>query len=456
MRQIGNHAVVLGAGMAGLLAARVLTEFYEQVTLVERDQLAGDARRGVPQGRHAHALMPRGTQILDELCPGLIGQLVEDGAVLAEPLADFRFRVGGHPLRQVPIGAFAVQASRPFLESHLRDRVRGLPGVGVVAGCDVVGLLAGEAGGRITGVRIMRRAPGSAQEAIAADLVVDAMGRGGRTPAWLESLGYARPVEERPRIDLGYASRRLRFPASTGIEKAVGTGPVPGLPRGLMLLAVEDGHRLLTLAGIGAAHRPPADPAGFLDFAATVAPPDVMDAIRAAEPAGEIATYRFPCYLRRRYERVRRLPAGLLVMGDALCSFNPIYAQGMTVAALQALTLRHCLARGEHRLARRFFRASARIVADPWRTAVNADLALPEVDGARPVSVRLLNGYVDRVLAAAERDDVTARQFMRVTGLLDAPTTLFRPGIVRRVLGPSTSTKEARDELDHRRAATVR
>lgn len=447
MRQIGEHAVVLGAGVAGLFAARVLTESYERVTLVERDPLPAGAtnRRGVPQGRHAHVMMPRGTQVLDELFPNVVWEMVADGAVVAEPLADFRFVVGGHPLRQAPIGATAVQASRPFLEAHLRERVRALRRVDIVDDCDVVGLLTDDAAARVTGVRIIRREAGSAEESLVADLVVDALGRGGRTPAWLESVGYGRPTEEAPRVDVGYASVHVRLPgAAAGIEKTVGVGPVAGRPRGMILVEVEDGTRILTATGFGAEHRPPADMGALLDFVAGFAADDVLTALRDAEQLGDVATYRFPSYLRRRYDRMRRFPDGLLVIGDAVCSFSPIYAQGMTVAAQEALALRDCLAHDDRRLARRYFRAVARIVADPWRAAVSADLALPEVVGDRPIPVRILNRYVDRVLAAAEHDDVVARRFMRVMGLLDAPSSLFAPGVVRRVIRPRPVSGDVR------------
>jgi 2-polyprenyl-6-methoxyphenol hydroxylase-like FAD-dependent oxidoreductase len=435
MREIGGHAVVLGAGMAGLLTAAVLVPAYERVTVVERDPVPepGHGRRGVPQGRHTHAMLPRGAQVLDELLPGLTGQLVAAGAVLADPLADFRMTIGGHPLRQAPVGAPVVQASRPFLEGHVRDRVLA-EGVELVTGRDVVGLLADAGGTRVTGVRIIGRAVGSAEELLAADLVVDATGRAGRTPAWLEALGHPGPPKEEFPVDVAYASRFLRLPAGADVAKGVGTAPVPGHPRGMMLLAVEGGRRLLTLAGITPAHRPPVNPDGFLAFAGSVAPPDVFAAIRDAEPLGHISGYRYPSYLRRRYTRLRRFPAGLLVVGDALCSFSPVYAQGMSVAALQALALRRCLERGPDGLARRFFRAAERIVAGAWHTGVSADLALPEVPGRRPQATRLVNAYIGRVLAAAEDDADVARRFMRVTGMLDSPVALLHPAVLRPAL----------------------
>jgi 2-polyprenyl-6-methoxyphenol hydroxylase-like FAD-dependent oxidoreductase len=451
--QRNGHAVVLGAGIAGLLAARVLTDTHDHVTIIERDRFpdADNPRRGVPQGGHTHGLMPRGAEAVDELLPGVLDEMTRAGAVPVEPLVDLRAIIGGRRLLHTPVGAAAVQASRPFLERHVRERVRELSGVELLDGCDVVGLLADERGTRVTGVRVLHRAPGSAAESLPAELVVDATGRGSRTPVWLEGLGYDRPTEDRPKVDLGYASRYLRLAPGVDVEASVMVGPVPGHARGMVFNAVEGGLRLLTLAGIGRANHPPADDEGFLAFAALVAPPDVAAAIRAAEPTSGIATYRYPAYQRRHYRRLRRFPQGLLVAGDALCSFNPIYAQGMTVAAVEAVELHRCLADGRAGLARRYFAAVDGIVHTAWQIGLGSDLALPEIAGKRTLDIRLMNAYMARLLALAERDPVVARQLGRVIGLLDAPTALARPAILRRILparharargttGPATAT----------------
>ena len=446
MPTIGEHAVVIGAGIAGLTAAQALAAAYERVTLVERDTLQDDPgpRRAVPQGRHAHALLPRGQQCLEELFPGLTQELVAAGAPTYAAMDELRVAIGGHPFARRSLGLRSIAASRPFIERQLRRRVRALPHVDVLEGREVLGLTADAEGERVTGVRFLSRADGSAEETLAADLVVATTGRSARVPAWLESLGYEAPAEQRLQVGVTYASRYLRLPADAlDGDKLVLVGARPGLPRTLFLFAQEGERWILSLGGYGEAHRPPADDEGFAAFAETVASPDVLEVIRSAEPLGEVATHAFPASVRRRYERVRRFPAGLLVMGDAMCSFNPIYGQGMTVAAAQAVALRRCLEGGERDLARRFFIAAAAPVGDAWTLSTGADLALPEVEGKRPFPVRLVNRYVRRLHAVAEHDPETAAAFMAVVGMRERPASLFRPRVAARVLrGPRPGRAE--------------
>jgi 2-polyprenyl-6-methoxyphenol hydroxylase-like FAD-dependent oxidoreductase len=422
--------------MAGLLTARVLTDAYDRVTVVERDILPHDVahRRGVPQGRHVHALHARGRELLDELFPGFTEQVVQAGAAIGGTLGDVRIHVSGQRLRQVHIGLRALGASRPLLESHVRQRVRALPSVRFVEACDVVGLVTDGDQRWVTGVRVAHRDDGGTEQTMSADLVVDATGRGSRTPVWLEQFGYPRPTADRVEIGLGYSSRRYRLrPGALGDDLAILTAPTPGNPRAGGVAPLESGLHIVTLGGILGDH-PPLDPAGFDAFAASVCFPDVAEAIVGATPVDEAVPFRFPASVRYRYERLRRFPAGLLVIGDAVCSFNPIYGQGMTVAAMEAATLRDMLRNGSPPAPHKYFRRIAKMIDTPWEIVVGADLAFPDVPGRRTTKTRMVNAYLPRLHAAASTDSSLARAFIRVVGMVDKPQGLLRPDRALRVL----------------------
>jgi 2-polyprenyl-6-methoxyphenol hydroxylase-like FAD-dependent oxidoreductase len=436
MARIGNHAVVLGASMAGLLAARALSESFDAVTVVERDPLPdiGIPRRGVPQGRHLHGLLARGAQVLEELFPGILDELIVDGAhyVDGQDLSKTHYEVGGHLLvRTGSAPSFsAYLATRPFLEDHVRTRLRALPNVTLLDEHDIVDLTSSPDRHRVTGTRVVDRRTRE-ELTLRTDLVIDATGRGARTPAWLDALGYQRPDEDHVMVELTYVSQLLSMKPDALHELGFIVGAVPGRPRGLGILHSENDTWMFTVFGL-AGHGPHPDLRSMCEFVEDCAPPRLLAAIAAAEPIGEPTRHRQPSSRWRRYDKMQRFPQGLLVIGDAICSFNPIYGQGMTVAALEALVLRECLAGGTADLARRFFRAAAVPIRQAWELSANPDLCLPEIDGTPPLFTRLLSAYMDRVLTAAEYDAAAVNQFLRVTTMLDPAVRLLRPGIVWR------------------------
>jgi len=430
---------VLGASVSGLLAARVLADVYDRVTLIERDRVSQThsvARRGVPQGRHAHGLLSRGAGIFEDLFPGILDEFVAAGAPTVSSPAELRNNLGGHLLCMT--GDYTelsdtYQPSRPQLETAVRTRVVEIPNVTLIDGCQVIGPKATDDNARILGVEVLN-SEDSARTVVLADLVVDATGRSGRAVTWLKDLGYEPPPEDSLRVDLLYVSQYLRpVPGSMGREKVVIIGHTPTRPTGAEYLQQEDGRWILTLIGYGG-HHPPTDQAGFLAFAEPIVPPHVFASIRDAEPLSDIVAHRFPASVRRRYEKLSRFPEGLLVIGDAICSFNPIYAQGMTVSAIQAQTLRKTLEAGTEELGQRFFRAVSKPLGVTWQMATGSDLSIPQVEGPRPLPVRMANAYISMVLSAAEHDSVLAERFLKVQYLLASPTTLLEPATVLRVL----------------------
>ncbi|MDT3443229.1 MULTISPECIES: NAD(P)/FAD-dependent oxidoreductase [unclassified Pseudofrankia] len=436
-----DHAVVLGAGIAGILAARVLTDTFRAVTVIDRDDLVDMVpRRGVPQGRHLHGLMDSGRQIMEELFPGVTEELIERGATLGDVLVNTRWYLAGLRAQSTSAGLNTILASRPFLETILRARLAALPTVQLCPRTAAVGLV--EAPGhprRIVGVRVTRGGTDDGQQApesgdvINADLVVDATGRGSRAPDWLAALGEPRPAEERVDIDACYTTRIYRRkPEHLDGDVAVNMTVTPGL-RGAAAVAIEDDRWLVTLGGTLGDH-PPHDEAGFLAYARTLPSQDIHDLLMIAEPLTDPVPYRIRGSRRRYYERTPTPPEGFIAIGDALCGLNPVYAQGMTTAAQEARVLQRCLASSRPGLPGRFYREAGRVVDTAWQTSTGADLAHPAVEGRRTTRGRLMNAYVKRMLIASHVDPVVARTFMRQMHMVDPRSALLRPGMVFRIL----------------------
>ncbi|MEE4545239.1 FAD-dependent monooxygenase [Streptomyces sp. V4-01] len=433
MTQSRDRAIVLGGSIAGTLAARVLADSYREVLVVDRDRLLGvrEPRRGAPHNVHAHGLLARGHQVMEELFPGITQELSDTG-VPTYDIGEIHWYFHNRRVQLADTGLLSVAARRPVLEAHLRARVAALPNVTFLEQHDILQPQATEDGSRITGVQVRRQADGADSEplTLTADLVVDATGRGSRTSAWLEQLGYQRPDEERIRIGLAYATRHYRMPRKA---PAINVIPFTEHHRGAFFAPVGPDTYILTLNGMLGDH-PPTDPEGFEAFLHSLTVPDIAEALRGAEPVDEPVRFSFPASVRRRFERLTAFPDGLLVMGDAVCSFNPVYGQGMSVASLEALTLRAHLARPGRPSSTAFLKDIAAVVDVPWEMAAGSDLAYPEVEGERPPKVRFLNAYMARLQRAASRDSKVTAALMRVAGLLDPPQALLLPKTLIRVL----------------------
>ncbi|WP_335936519.1 FAD-dependent oxidoreductase [Streptomyces sp. PTD5-9] len=440
----GDRVVVLGGSMAGLLAARVLADTYRDVVIVERDDMSpsAEARRGVPQGRHVHGLLARGQQILDELFPGFTEEAVAAGIPTGD-LGELRWYFNGRRLRPSTTGLVCVSATRPLLESRVRARVAAIENVTFRDLHDIVGLVTDDARTTVTGVRVQSRRSDAPERVLEADLVVDATGRASRTPLWLEQLGYARPEEERIKIDLSYTTRRFRLRDPSVLRGDLSINPVssPSHPRGAFLSRIEDGLVVVSLTGV-LGDSAPADLEGFLAWTRTLPVSDIHDALRDAEPVGDGDVFRYPASVRRRYEQLDRFPGRFLVVGDAACSFNPVYGQGMTVSALEALVLRTHLARGPVPDPAGFQRDIAKVIDVPWDFSAGGDLGFPEVEGRRTAKVRMGGAYMARLQAAAVHDGEVTGTFMRVAGLVEPPQALMSPRMMFRVLRGSRQSQQ--------------
>jgi 2-polyprenyl-6-methoxyphenol hydroxylase-like FAD-dependent oxidoreductase len=336
-------------------------------------------------------------------------------------------------LSNAPSALLGLLVSRPMLEDGVRRRVRQLPNVRLREECNALEPVFDSAAGRVTGVRCEAAGGSAGAETLSADLVIDAGGRGSHTSAWLEAHGYGKPREESVQVGIGYMTRlyRRRPEHLAGKNAAILAACPPDWRMGV-ILAQEEDRWIVTLGGYLGDHAP-ADDSGFIEFARSLQKPEIFDVIKDAEPLSSPTPYQFTANLRRHYEELSRFPEGFLVFGDALCSFNPIYGQGMTVACSEALALRECLAAGPQGLARRFFKAARRLIDIPWQIAVGSDLHNPAVQGKRTAQVRFINWYLAKLYRAAQRDAVLATRFLEVANLTKQPPALLEPRIALRV-----------------------
>lgn len=430
-----NHAVVIGAGMAGLAAAQAISRHFRKVTVIERDVLPVEAapRSGTPQCQHAHILLAGGLKALQTLFPGFEKDLAEAGAVKVGMGKDLRFeRPGFDPFPARDLGIDVFSMSRPLLEAVTRGRVRQSPNIDIRMRSRVTSLVASRDAKRIEAVRYEGESGGAVT--LEADLVVEASGRCGLTLQLLEALSLQKPEETEIGIDQAYASTIVE----RRDHKADWLGNVvlpsaPATSRGAFLFPIEKQRWVLSVGG-NHDDAPPGDRAGFMDFVRSLRTSTIYDAVRDARPLTDIVRFKLPCSTRRHFERLESFPAGLLVTGDALCRFNPVFGQGMSVAAQEAVILERLLAEGVpmERLAREFFAAIQDTIATPWGVAVN-DFVYPATRGVRPADLAQRLQYGAALTRLAAQDPEVHRLSVEVTQLLKPQAALREPALAARV-----------------------
>jgi 2-polyprenyl-6-methoxyphenol hydroxylase-like FAD-dependent oxidoreductase len=432
----GEHAMVVGASMAGLCATRVLADCFEEVTILDRDPLPDEpvARRGVPQACQPHILWEAGRATLEDLFPGYSEELLANGAVSID---------GQHEFRNFSQGAFLANgtdpfqlysATRPLYEQVVRRHVFALDNVHVREECHLIDYLVDDAMTTVEGVVVRDQDAG--QKELPAELVVDATGRTSRTPTWLENHGYTPPILDELYIDVAYSTIFIERPIED--HRTVGVLAEAPRTRGGLAAPVEGDRWLINLHGVHGDH-PPTDIDGFVEFAESL-PTAELERLLDDHPRTDdgIYHYPFPANRRYRYEDLNRFPEGLLAIGDSIASFNPIYGQGMSVAALEALVLHHTFARdGQKKVASRFFAGAAEVVDNAWMMATGADFGFEQTEGIRPRGTAIFNWYLSRLFRTAHTDGALTDAFNRVLSMQQPPTSLMRPGIAWRVLKPT-------------------
>jgi 2-polyprenyl-6-methoxyphenol hydroxylase-like FAD-dependent oxidoreductase len=444
-------AIVIGSGIAGLVTTQVLTKHFDQVIVIERDAYGElclrytekpTSRQGVPQSHQVHVLLTQGQIILEGIFPGLKAELADKGSPLIDWTADCPLLLPGGWSPRLASGITTRACSRNMLESLLHQRVANNGAVKFLEKTQVTGLLSNSSHTTITGVQI-KDANGKKAE-LHAQLVVDASGRSSKTPQWLQTLGYEKPKETVINSFLGYATRLYQSLSSYTINcKALYLMPqAPHHTRGGSLYQVEGDRWMVCLVGVGRDY-PPTDEAGFLEFAQSLVSPVVYEAIKNGQPISPVYGYQRTENRWCHYEKLAKFPENFVVLGDAVCAFNPVYGQGMTIAAMGALMLDKCLQKQNqwrsHKdltgLARRFQKHLAKVNEVPWMMATSDDFRWPTTEGGKPnLITRLMHGYLNQVMQTASNNPQVYQVFLEVIHLLKSPTAFFHPSIMMQVL----------------------
>ena len=449
MTKIGKHAVIIGSSLAGLLSARVLSEIFEQVTILERDSQPRDPgpRKGVPQGAHIHGLLAKGLNILESYFPGLTGELERNGGVLTDSCADSGWDHFGGWRARFPTDIRVMFFSRPFFETHVYKRINALPNIKTLHDVKVTELIFSDDRSEIKGVRYTNEKSDEKTDLLV-DYVIDASGRNSLTPRWLEEAGYTKPRTQEVKVAIGYATRVFSRSKFTDRGKVVFVTPkLPVVRRMGSLFPIENNQWMCTLAGWLGDH-PPRSEEGFLQFAKELAVPDIYNVMTEEKALTDIAVFKYPASTRRYFEELTTFPENFAVLGDVICSFNPVYGQGMTIAALESQLLGEVFSaaiaknqslKGANKI---YLKQLKKIVDVPWGLSVAEDLRLPEVEGKRPPLHGLMSAYTEMVHYLARTDPVVTEAFYNVMHMLKPPTILFQPGIVARVIKAAVGKRE--------------
>jgi 2-polyprenyl-6-methoxyphenol hydroxylase-like FAD-dependent oxidoreductase len=436
---IGQRAVVIGAGIAGLAAARALADSFAQVLILERDKLIPDAapRIGVPQGKQPHALLVGGLRALTDQFPNFLDRFLKSGAV-AYDYSKARWEIGGFdPLPQRDLGIPIYSASRPLIEFVVREELKQIHNVTLQEQSRVEGLTLSESGA-INGAR--HSAPGGVVHTASADLIVDASGRGVPTLKLLDAIGCAHPDTSSIGINIDYSTAIFAKPKDAPSDWLL-LATLPNAPKerhGGLIMPIEGNRWMVTMSARHPQSPPPATDAEFLAHAQALRTKTLFNAIQNAERITAIARHRFTGSVRVHWERLSSLPRGLLLLGDAACHFNPLFGQGMTAAAQQAVVLKGLLATAADEsdplgwLQSIYFKKLAEVLEAPWSVAVS-DLIYPETTGVRPATFERSMQFSAGLMRLAVQDPEIHKLMMEVQQLLKPSSVYNDPELHQRI-----------------------
>jgi 2-polyprenyl-6-methoxyphenol hydroxylase-like FAD-dependent oxidoreductase len=433
-----NHAIVVGGSFAGLITAKVLSRYFERVTIIEKDTVHRypESRKGQSHTKHLHGLLPCALNILDNYFPGFYEEIYNNGGVVNDFGTSMNWYTHGGFKKNLFLDIRGVSLSRPLLEHLVRERVLSLSNVTLIDNTTAKALLSSDDKQRVTGVMI-EDTHGREFTRLDADLVVDCMGRGSQTSKWLKGMGYAEVPKTEVKINVTYTTRLYkRDPDDVRGRLWIACTPeAPKERRNGAVFPIE-GNRWIVSVGGWHGEKAATDEQAFLEFLKTLPNPNIYDIASTCEPLSDIIQYKYPVSIRRNYEKMNRFPLGVLVLGDAASSFNPMYGQGISFACLQAVELDKIIDQNidEHKLAKTYFKRTLKIKNKIWQMSTGEDFRFSETIGTRPFGIRLINKYVSWVHKATISDEVVCEAFLKVMGLIDPPIKLLRPQIVWRIL----------------------
>ncbi|HEX2909544.1 MAG TPA: FAD-dependent monooxygenase [Chloroflexia bacterium] len=436
------HAVVIGSSIAGMLTARILMQYFERVTIIERDQLPATPqfRAGTPQARHPHILLKQGELIIEKFFPGITAELYENGAVPINFGSDTKWIIGNQQRPTYESKLVSVAGSRIFLEGTIRNRLRAYPDVTFVDDHEVTGLLTDDENRQVRGVQIRQRGEGANTREVLANLVVDASGRQSKAPEWLAALGYQAPAELSVNSFAGYSTRVYERPTGQNWKFLYVQPSAPANSRGLVMIPMEGNRLHVCLVGLNADY-PPTDEEGYLEFVRSLGIDEAYELLKELKPLSPIVGYRRAENRLRRYDLMPSRPENFLLIGDSVYALNPVYAQGMSVAAISAETLDNCIQEAGSEftcLAENFQKQLVGVIMLAWQMAVGEDLRWSntqvsgEMEEAGPEAA-LLQNYMDQVIQASLKNPNVAETFYQVMNMVEAPTVFFRPDVVLQV-----------------------
>ncbi|MEE4689065.1 FAD-dependent monooxygenase [Pseudomonas alliivorans] len=432
-----RHAVVIGGSVTGCLTAAVLARRFERVTVIEKGDFYDETgpRQSIPQEHHVHLLLLRGKQIIEGIFPGILSALEEGGAQVADLGHDVKWFQGGRWKNRYRSGINAHYCSRRLIDNQLRRCLKSVPQVDILSGTRATRIeFAGDSDQRhVRGVFID---DGTGERTLSCDLLVDASGRGTHLPSWLKEAGFGTVQNSVVKTELGYASRIYRrVPAFAEQWKVLLVLPKAPVQRSMGVISPIEGDRWMVTTGGWFGHFPGKDPDDFLQALANLPVPDIHEVIREAEPLSEVFTFKMPGSRRTHYDRLDHWPEGLLVAGDALSSMNPLYSQGMTIAALEADCIDSRLAALlEGSLSCHQLQGLLCAVVDgAWNMATTEDFRFPETSGERTWRTRFDHWYGAGLGRLSANNRRALETQIGVTNLVVEPGRLYAPAIASRI-----------------------